>query len=298
MTDLPTSLLRRAPPNRRPWLDRLAGDIQACVREWGLECDPPYPGLWLNYAAPVTLSDGTPSVLKIGDPTDKEFASELAALRLYGGHGAVRLLRADPERGAMLLERLGPPLAEAADDDAATLAAAEVVRHIHRPAPPAPHPFPTVADWGRGFARLRTRYGGGTGPFPPLLVDAAERLYAELLGSSGPSLLLHGDLHAGNILSASRAPWLAIDPKGVLGEATFETTSVIRDRPPHGADPRRVYARRLAILSEALGLDRDRMLSWSLAQSVLSAWWSVEDGGDPWPALRCAETLQQLDSHN
>ncbi len=298
MTPLPESLVRRVPPPRRPWLEHLPAWIDLCVREWDLRLAPPYPGLWLNYVAPVLLPGGEAAVLKMGDPSDAEFASEVGALRAYNGQGAVRLLAVDVAHGALLLERLGAPLSDVADDDAATRASAEVMRALWRPAPVGvPHPFPTVADWGRGLVRLRAHFGGGTGPFPPELVDAAEHLFAELGVASAPPVILHGDLHDGNILSSSRAPWLAIDPKGVIGEPAYEAGAVVRDDLPKGADPaqrRSIVFRRIAILSEVLGIDRERIRGWALAQAVLSAWWCIEDGGsgdDP-GLLAVAEALR------
>ena len=63
-----------------------------------------------------------------------------------------------------------------------------------------------------------------------LLSDAGRlTLIADLLASGGEPLLLHGDLHQGNILAAGRAPWLAIDPKGVVGEATYETAALLHN---------------------------------------------------------------------
>jgi len=141
---------------------------------------------------------------------------------------------------------------------------------------PPEHPFPTVAKWGAGFARLRATYGGATGPLPTDLVQRAEALFAELLNSSAEPVLLHGDFHHENILAAQRAPWLALDPKGVAGEPAYEVGALMRNPRPQ---PAAVLARRADILAEVLGLDRGRLLQWSFAQAVLSAWWSVEDHG-------------------
>jgi streptomycin 6-kinase len=198
----------------------------------------------------------------------------------------------------MLLERLQPggPPAEVGDDEEATLAAAGVMKKLWRPAPPD-HGFPTVSDWARGFGRLRRRYGGGTGPMPGKLVSVAEALFAELLASEGGPLLLHGDLHQENILSAGREPWLAIDPKGVVGEAAYDTAALLHnpvvalDAP----DPRRLLERRLDVLSGELGLDRARVRAWGLAQAVLAAYWGLEDGGRVWEeALDFARLLAQI----
>jgi streptomycin 6-kinase len=113
-------------------------------------------------------------------------------------------------------------------------------------------------------------------------VEEAERLFTELLGSMSEQVLLHGDLHHYNILAAERQPWLAIDPKGVVGEPAYEVGALMRNQLPQplaGAEASRFIARRLDQLAEELGLDRARLHGWTLAQAVLSAWWSVEDHG-------------------
>ncbi len=76
-------------------------------------------------------------------------------------------------------------------------------------------------------------------------------------------MLLHGDLHHENILAAAREPWLAIDPKGIVGELTYEVGALLRNRLDAAPDLRRLQVRRIDQLSEALGLDRQRLLGWS-----------------------------------
>ena len=142
-------------------------------------------------------------------------------------------------------------------------------------------------------------FDGGTGPFPASLVDRAERLFAELLSSSSEPALIHGDLHHYNILSATRAPWLAIDPKGVVAEREFELGPLLRN--PHGfpelyTSPA-VIRRRLTQLCTWLQLDYDRALRWGLALSVLSAIWDVQDTGSAHadsPALLLAYTIDAM----
>jgi streptomycin 6-kinase len=107
---------------------------------------------------------------------------------------------------------------------------------------------------------------------------------------------LHGDLHHENILQAQRQPWLAIDPKGVVGEPAYEVGALLRNMAPRllkGSQPSQIVARRAGILSEELGFDRTRLLGWGLAQAVLAAWWCIEDGVDGWEGfIRCAELIQ------
>jgi streptomycin 6-kinase len=105
-------------------------------------------------------------------------------------------------------------------------------------------------------------------------------------------VLLHGDLHHWNILTSEREPWLALDPKGVVGEPGYEIGPLLLNPT---LQPGHVLARRIDQLAEELGLDRERLLGWGLAHAVLSAWWSVEDHGHGWEeAITCAELLAAL----
>jgi streptomycin 6-kinase len=268
----------------RLWLRRLPAMVEECAARWSLKVGPPFSPLTYNYAAPAEGSGGERFVLKAGVPV-RELLTEIEALRVFAGRGAARLVESDGAAGALLLERLEPgtPLLSLCetDDEAATSAAASVMRKLRRDVPDG-HSFPTVADWGEGFRRLRERFGGGTGPFPRALVEEAESLFAELLDSSAEPVLLHGDLHHGNVLAAARDPWLAIDPKGLVGEPAYEVGALLRNPLPQLFDrpqPVRTTERRIARLSEELGFDRVRVRGWGLAQAVLAGWWSFEDTG-------------------
>lgn len=266
----------------RAWLDRLPAILAACQERWNLTIGAPVGNLSFNYVAPAFLADGTRVMLKTG-LTD-EFPSQPQALRHFDGHGMVQLLAYDELNAVMLLERLEPgtSLRAVEDDEIAIEAAANVMRKIWRPLPQEHYPFPTVCDWGEGFARLRNLYDGGTGPFPPAVFDKAEKLYVELSASMDEPVLLHGDLHQDNILSAGREPWLAVDPKGVIGEAVYETGALLRNFWPDILslpDPKYLMTRRIDQLSEALGFDRERIYGWGFSQAVLSVLWSFEDTG-------------------
>lgn len=266
----------------RAWLDRLPAILAACQEHWNLTIGAPVGNLSFNYVAPAFLADGTRVMLKTG-LTD-EFPSQPQALRHFDGHGMVQLLAYDELNAVMLLERLEPgtSLRAVEDDEIAIEAAANVMRKIWRPLPQEHYPFPTVCDWGEGFARLRNLYDGGTGPFPPAVFDKAEKLYVELSASMDEPVLLHGDLHQDNILSAGREPWLAVDPKGVIGEAVYETGALLRNFWPDILslpDPKSLMTRRIDQLSEALGFDRERIYGWGFSQAVLSVLWSFEDTG-------------------
>ena len=282
----------------RSWLDSLPALIVECERRWSIRVGPPFPNLSYNYVAPAVAAGNADVVLKLGVPRP-EMLGEIDALRLYDGQGMVRLLDADREQCILLLERLRPgtPLSQMENDEATTSIAASVMRTLWRP-PPAEHTFPDVADWVAGLGKLRPHFGGGTGPLPARLVEEAETLFAELLGSTTDPVLLHGDLHHYNILAADREPWLALDPKGIVGDRGFELGALLNnplDLLLRWPDPGRILARRVEQLSEELGIDRARIRGWGVAFSILSAWWSIEDHGHGWErALAVAEHLQAL----
>ncbi len=286
--------------NARDWLNRLPDILAACEQHWHITIGPPFE-LSFNYVAPATRFDGTPLVLKACLPSG-EFTRQAEALRLFDGHGMVQLLEYDEVEEVMLLERLlpGTLLSTLNDDQKATSIAASVMRQMRRTAP-LDHLFPTVRDWGKGFARLREYFAGSCGPFPPALLTEAETLFAELAASMAENILLHGDLHHENILAATRHPWLAIDPKGLVGEPAYETGALLRNQlsrvfdAPH---PTRVMARRIHQLADELNLDGERIRGWGLAQAVLSTWWNVEDFGSMREygraTLACAELLSTI----
>jgi streptomycin 6-kinase len=281
------------------WLNCLPSIIADCAQRWSLMVMPPFKPLSYNYVAPAIRADGRDVVLKVGVP-NPEFLTEIEALRLFNGHGIVQLLEVDRDQGALLLERLKPgtPLSSLTDDEQATTIAAQVMLQLWKPVP-AEHPFPTVAKWAAGLKRFREHFGDGSGPFPVSLVKAAETLFAELIGSMAEPVLLHGDLHHQNILAAQRQPWLALDPKGLVGEPAYEVGALLRNPMPQllaVPQPRRILARRVDQLAEELGFDRTRLVGWGLAQAVLAAWWSFEDHGHGWePWIACAEILAALE---
>ncbi|GAC1534441.1 MAG: hypothetical protein NVS2B7_02580 [Herpetosiphon sp.] len=280
------------------WLRALPALLRACERRWHCHIGRPYT-LSYNYVAEATLQDGRAVAIKVGFPC-RESRTEIEALRLYDGRGSVRLLDADLTAGLLLLERLKPGtlLADLSDDARATEIAAGVMQRLWRPVPTA-HVFPLVAEWAAGLDDLRVAFEGGTGPFPAALVAEAEQLFGALIGSMDEPVVLHGDLHHFNILQAEREPWLAIDPKGLVGEPAYETGALLRNPYPTllaMARPATVLARRVDQLAEALGIDRARIRGWGLAQAVLAGWWSYESGGgdthEYW--IRCAQLIAAL----
>lgn len=300
------------------WLDTLPDLIDEASRRWDLTDIQAVPNLSYNYVAfskknlnreaaksakknfketsqtSSLSSEKNEVVLKLGVP-NRELTSEIAALRLYNGRGACRLLDADPEKGMVLLERLQPGgmLSELEDDEQATHIAADVMSQLWRPVPQKAENFIRLKDWFDGFKRLRRRFNGKTGQLPKGLVETAEFLSKDLLSENKDEALLHGDFHHYNVLQSERG-WLAIDPKGVIGPKGYEVGPLLIN-PIHrflnGSNPKLQTEKRIAILSERLGMERERIRNWGICHAVLSAWWSIEDGGNWEHGIHCAEIL-------
>jgi streptomycin 6-kinase len=169
------------------------------------------------------------------------------------------------------------------------------MRALLRPAP-ANHGLPTVAEWFDAFARHRDEHGGA-GPLPRELFERGESTYRELSASSSEEWLLHGDVHHYNILSAARAPWLAIDPHGVVGDPVFEVGAFFGNPldVDERSDLRHLLARRADTFAERLGFERSRVVAWGFAYQMLSAVWSAENSGTNWHrAVGVAEVLESM----
>ncbi|MBE3117909.1 MAG: phosphotransferase [Candidatus Atribacteria bacterium] len=262
------------------YLAALPDLLAEAAHRWDLTPGKPFL-LSYNYVCAVTRADGTPAVLKIGVP-NRELTSEIKTLRVYAGQGACRLLEADADQGLLLLERLQPGtmLATLKDDDRATEIAAEVMQAIQRPVPKGDG-FLSLREWFDELKGLRPRFGGGTGPFSEKTVEIVEGLVRELFAEDRPQVLLHGDFHHFNILLSERG-WLVIDPKGVAGPAEYEIGPLLLN--PWGEMPDETEAiqrtqRRIAILAERLGFDRQRLWAWAICHSLLSTWWDMAEDG-------------------
>jgi streptomycin 6-kinase len=205
-------------------------------------------------------------VLKLVFP-HRESEHEADALEVWGGDGAVRLLARDDVRHAMLIERCEPGtrLSELEHD-----AAIEVmVGLLPRLWKPAGAPFRSLgeeAEWWIEY--LPESWNEAGKPFERRLLHAALEALHSLSASQGEQVLLHQDLHADNVLAARREPWLAIDPKPLVGEREFGIGPLVRAFELGHRRSDVLY--RLDRLTGELGLDRERACGWALGQTV--AW--------------------------
>lgn len=266
------------------WLAELPRVAASLARDWELELGAPF-ALSYHWVVAATCADGSPAVLKLGVPGEEHLAHEAAALQAFDGRGAVRLLALDPERGGLLLERAAPGGAVTAlvpeRDEAATATVAGLARRLHRPPPPG-CALPELASSGEAFGdHLLTHRGDD--PLPRRLVERAATLCEELCATAARRVVLHGDLHHDNVLSATREPWLAIDPRGLIGDPGYDAGALLYNPDPdrHEHALLDLVQPRVEQLAAGFGLPRERIVAWGFVQAVLSEVWTVQDRGAP-----------------
>ncbi|NBE84742.1 aminoglycoside phosphotransferase family protein [Micromonospora rubida] len=262
------------------WLADLPAILRELANDWDLTVGSPYE-LSYHYVTAVTRGDGTPAVLKLGVPTGTSLAEEAPALAAFAGRGAVRLLRADLDRGALLLERVTPGW-RARDlvpdrDGEATSAAVGVMRRLHVPPPPG-CTLPEAVAQAAAFDNYAALHGDA-GPLPLDLVVRAGALMRELCASATERVVLHGDLHHDNILRAAREPWLAIDPHGIVGDPGYEVGALLFNPDPADRDEAlaALVPSRVEQLADELAMPVDRVVAWGFVKAVMSDVWSAED---------------------
>jgi streptomycin 6-kinase len=236
-------------PNLEP-LEQIAHEVAA---QWGVELGPRFTLARYSYVAPA----GDDAVLKVTPPEDDESDEEADALALWDGDGAVRLLRRDRRRRALLVERARPgtDLADLPDEDA-TAIAVEVGLRLWRP---AAEPFRWIGDHVPRWMDSVERSGEPGSELIPL----ARELYADLDVSR--ATLVHGDFHHHNLLAADDR-YLAIDPKPMLGEPEFDVPSFLWNPLSYRMRPE-VTERRIAAFAEA-GLREDRIRAWAVIRGA------------------------------
>jgi streptomycin 6-kinase len=282
----------RETPAGAEWLASLPRLAEECAEQWLLRLAKPYRGGNVSLTVPAERADGTLAVLKINFP-EEETDHEADALAHWRGEGAVRLLEADRNRNALLIERAvpGTSLWEIENDEEATLVAASVLRRIWRHPPPESHPFRLLADEAEQWmAQLGLDWDQLGRPFEREIVDAGVAAARELSRSQPDLVVCHQDFQGSNVLRAQRERWLAIDPKPIVGERAFDVASLLRDRRwmlrRPGSATR--IQRRLDLLASELDLDRERMRGWGIVHTL---YWGVGPRKVEADMIECASLL-------
>ena len=257
------------------WIAGLPDAVGRLAGRWRLTVGAPFPARY-HWVAPARRADGADVVLKLGMTGEPELVREPATLAAWNGHGAVRLLAAEPDdRGtaALLLgaARPGTNLTAASDEEAFPVLAA-VARRLHASGAARPD---VVPDSRPRVAMLRE----GHPLVPAELTSAAADVLERLMATAAPSVLCHGDLHHANVLRDGEA-WVAIDPHGVWGEPALDAGTALLNPPqPWAASPDLggVMERRVSLLAEGLGAGEERVRGWGFVSAVVGAVWTAQD---------------------
>ncbi|MBA3814801.1 MAG: phosphotransferase [Alphaproteobacteria bacterium] len=257
------------------WLNNLPSLLTQLSSKWNLRFLHVVPDLTYNFVCLIEIiPTGETAILKMG-PGSTNIETEVRWLQCFN-KGVPKVYWHDEEYDAFLMERLEPgkslkALVKAGRDDTATRRICQAIRelHSHQQKQAA---FTPISTFAGNLSVLKNHLDNRT-------VSKAEALFLELIADQTHDVLLHGDLHHGNILS-SGASWKVIDPQGYVGDPVFEICSMIYCNcfPPDLSIPQ-VVERRLHILAEELPFDPQRIKAWAFCKTALSLAWNLEDHG-------------------
>ncbi|HEY2050218.1 MAG TPA: aminoglycoside phosphotransferase family protein [Caulobacteraceae bacterium] len=249
--------------------------LEPWLRRWALTRDgPAFETKFGSRLAPVLTAAGERAMLKLASHPEEVAGGALMAW--WSGLGAASVLAR--EGSAILLERLEGPrsladLARRGEDDEATRVLCDVAAGLHAPRSRTPPPtLVPLETWFRALWPAAAAHGG-------VFVSAAA-IARELLDDPRDPVVLHGDLHHDNVLDGGDRGWLAIDPKGLIGERAFEFANLFRNPDAALALAPGRMRRQAGIVAEAAQVDRTRLLRWILAYAGLGAAWSLQSGHD------------------
>lgn len=256
----------RKAAERSAWRDRLPDVLEKLELQWSLSVGEPFDSeeVSCSYAAPAVRADGTLAVLKIGMP-HMEGYHEIQGLRFWCGDPTVRLLTADDDLGAMLLERCEPGtvLREVQEREQDGVISGLLHRLWREPTKPHPfRPLSALTAYWSEETLAQAQHWPDAG-----LVREGLRLFEELPRNAPTQVLLATDLHAGNVLRAEREPWLVIDPKPFVGDPTYDATQhLFNCHARLRSDP----CRTIRSFADLLGVSHERLRLWAFARAAAS----------------------------
>ena len=278
------------------WIDKLPEIVTDLKNKWDLKIGEEFE-LSYNYVVSATRKARENAVLKIYFPEDPEYENQLNCLKVFNGDGAIKVLDYDNEKFAILLEQAipGKTLSSLNDEEKETLIFCNTVKKLWKK--PEVSNFENISkdlndfDWYFNNSEKCKDLDFET-------VKKAQDKFKSLVDSQKDLYLLHSDLHHENILESKRG-WLAIDPKGVIGEREYEITAFMRNpikRAENNLLTKDILLKRLEIITKELNLNRQRIIDWSFAQTILSVIWSFQSDSnrvDYW--YKIAKELENLE---
>lgn len=258
------------------------------LNRWGLTPDgEPFETHTSQLLPVVVVKDGQKAILKITDDDSERIGCELMVW--WNGNGAAKVLA--HAAGAILLERATgteslADMSWTGNDAQACRIICHAASRLHLSRNASTPALTPLHHWFRDLAPAAKKHGG--------TLTRCAAVANVLLSSPHDEVVLHGDLHHGNILDFGTRGWLAIDPKGLVGERGFDYANIFTN--PDLAEPTRPVAieperftQRVNIVSEIARIERQRLLMWIVAWCGLSSVWFLQEGDSATVPLRIAE---------
>jgi streptomycin 6-kinase len=257
----------RKMPERQIWLDSLPAVLEELTDRWSLRIDAPYDhaNVTCSWVAAVVRADGMQAVLKLGMP-HMEGADEIHGLRFWNGEPTVRLLEADDDLGAMLLERCQPGyMLRSKPEYKQDVVIADLLKRLWRTSASlnGMHRFRHLSEMLQAWSQetlVQARHWPDAG-----LVREGLQILQELGQPLPTDTLLATDLHAGNVLRSEREPWLVIDPKPFLGDPAYDVVQHLHNCEARLYRNPKDMVKRLAQLAE---VDVERLQLWTFARAA------------------------------
>lgn len=294
----PSNVMRIWGETGREWLESLPVLVELLAQKWDLVDLVPVKNMTYNYVVTgLRRHDNVAIVLKLSCD-ERLISQETQALNFYGGRGCVKLLDVDMAHRALLLECAVPGNSLRSfffhADQKAVSFAADVMHRLHAKSLASTSEFPMLANWLTILQEpsLRSR------PIiPEYYLKKAQDLSSNLVRTAEHMVLLHGDLHHDNILSHGQDYWVAIDPKGVIGDPAYEVGPFICNPMPeilNQRDAAAIVSERVKQFSRLLALPEQRLKQWTFVHAVLAACWTVQDGDNPSRWLAIAQIIDNV----
>lgn len=248
------------------------------LSRWGLTPDGQPLETHTSQLLPVVTKDGQKAILKLTDDDSERNGCKLMVW--WNGNGAAKVLAHAAGAGSLA------DMSWSGNDAQACRIICHAASRLHLPRNASTPALTPLLYWFRDLAPAAKKHGG-------ILTHCAE-VANVLLSSPQNEVVLHGDLHHGNILDFGTKGWLAIDPKGLVGERGFDYANIFTN--PDLADPTKPvaieperFAQRVNIVSEIAKIERQRLLMWIIAWCGLSSAWFLQEGDCATIPLRIAE---------
>lgn len=272
------------------WITNLPSIVNDLAADWQLNHIVPVDNMTFDYVAKASTNVNQPVVLKISCD-EKSIANEIQALQYFDGSGSIQLIAHNEKYHALLLQQavpgttlksLYPSQIEYVMDRYI-----DTMRKLQGKRLSSNHNYRHISDWLMAIDNLKGY------SCPSHLIKKAITLKNELLSFMTSEIFLHGDLHHDNILKDGDH-WLAIDPKGIVGEPEFEIAAfdfMYIDELANMDDVKNIFEARVKLLTQKANLNPQRIRDWVFVRLILMAAWHVEDNGDPSWSIKLAEQL-------